>query len=81
MGFMRLTPENSVATRVAGVRTFVFGGGVVCLMGVVGAALAAVGVVRFAWEQTALTIIGAAVVCIGLVIPRRRHKVDPDESR
>jgi uncharacterized membrane protein len=77
MGFIRLTPENSIATRVAGVRTFVLGGALVCITGIVGVALAAAGVVRYSWEPVALTIIGAAVACIGFVMSRRRQNVDP----
>ena len=72
MGFMRLTPQNAIATRVAGARTFVYGGALVFLMGAAGAALSAVGLVALAWEQAALMILGAIVVTIGLVIPRGR---------
>jgi hypothetical protein len=72
MGFMRLTPRNAIATRVAGARTFVYGGAIVFLMGAAGAALALAGVVALAWEQAALMVLGAAVVTIGLVIPRSR---------
>ena len=72
MGFMRLTPENSRATWVAGVTTFVIGGALVTLVGVGGLSLAALNVISFAWEQAALVIIGAVLVVIGLLIPRRR---------
>ena len=72
MGFMRLTPENSKATWVAGVTTFVLGGALVTLVGVGGLVLAAVNVISFAWEQVALVVMGAVLVVIGLVIPRRR---------
>jgi hypothetical protein len=41
-------------------------------MGAAGAALALVGIVELAWEQAALMVLGAAVVTIGLVIPRSR---------
>jgi hypothetical protein len=71
MGFMRLTPENSRATRVAGVTTFVVGGTLIALVGFGGLLLAAAGVISFAWEQAALIVIGAAVMTIGLVIPRK----------
>ena len=71
MGFMRLTPENSRATRVAGATTFVAGGTLIALVGFGGLLLAAAGVISFAWEQAALIVIGAAVVTIGLVIPRK----------
>jgi hypothetical protein len=71
MGFMRLTPENSRATWVAGVTTFVLGGTLIVLVGVGGLLLAATGVISFAWEQPALIVIGAAVVTIGLLIPRK----------
>ena len=77
MGFMRLTPQNAIATRVAGARTFVYGGAVIFLMGAAGAALALVGVVALAWEQAALMIIGATVIAAGLVIPRNAQIVDP----
>jgi len=72
MGFMRLTPQNAIATRVAGTRTFVYGGAIVFLMGAVGAGLAVIGVIAVAWEQAALMVLGAALVTIGLVIPRSR---------
>jgi hypothetical protein len=72
MGFMRLTPENAIATRVAGTRTFVYGGAVIFLMGALGATFAAFGIIGFAWEQPALMIAGASVAGIGLVIPRER---------
>jgi hypothetical protein len=71
MGFMRLTPENSRATWIAGVTTFVVGGTLIALVGFGGMLLAAAGVISFAWEQAALIVIGAAVVTIGLVIPRK----------
>ena len=67
MGFMRLTPRNASATRVAGARTFVYGGAAVFLMGAAGAALATIGLVAFAWEQAALMTLGATIV---VVIPR-----------
>jgi hypothetical protein len=72
MGFMRLAPQNSIATRVAGARTFVYGGAAIFLTGVVGVLLAAIGLFAFAWEQAALMIIGATVAAVGLVIPRNR---------
>ena len=71
MGFMRLTPENAIATWVAGVSTFVLGGGAIFLLGAAGALLAALGLIAFAWEQAALMIIGAVVAGVGLVIPRK----------
>ena len=71
MGFTRLTPENAIATRVAGVSTFVLGGAAIFVMGAVGASLAALGLIGFAWEQAALMILGAAVAAVGLVIPAR----------
>ena len=71
MGFIRLTPENSRATWVAGVRTFVLGGALIVLLGLGGLLLAGAGVIPFAWEQAALIVIGAAVVTVGLVIPRK----------
>jgi hypothetical protein len=67
MGFMRLTPENSKATWVAGVTTCVMGGALVALAGVGGLLLAALSVISFAWEQVALVMIGAVLVFIGLV--------------
>ena len=73
MGFMRLTPENSRATWVAGVTTFVAGGTLAALVGLGGLLLAAAGVISFAWEQAALTLIGIAVVAIGMVIPRKEQ--------
>ena len=72
MGFMRLTPQNANTTRVAGARTFVYGGALVFLMGAAGAALAVSGIVAVAWEMAALMVLGAALVTIGLVIPRGR---------
>ena len=74
MGFMRLTPENAVATQVAGTRTFIYGGAAIFLMGAVGALFAASGIIEFAWHQPALMIAGASVAGIGLVIPRKRPK-------
>jgi hypothetical protein len=72
MGFIRLTPENAIATLVAGKRTFVLGGAVIFLAGAFGALLAIVGFIGFAWEQAALMLIGAFVALVGLVIPRER---------
>jgi hypothetical protein len=69
--------ENAMATRVAGVSAFVLGGGVIFLMGGVGASLAALGLIGLAWEQAALMILGGAVAAVGLAIPRRRQNVDP----
>ena len=66
MGFMRLTP------RVAGARTFVYGGAVVFLMGAAVAGLAVFGIVAAEWEMAALMVLGAALVTIGLVILRGR---------
>ena len=78
MGFRRLTPENAVATRVAGVRTFLLGGAVIFLAGAAGTAFAAFGLWPFAWEQVALMIIGAVVVSVGFVIglvtPQKRSR-------
>ena len=71
MGFMRVTPQNAIATRVAGARTFVYGGAAVFLMGAAGALLAALGIIAFAWEQAALMILGVTVAGVGLVIPRK----------
>ena len=72
MGFMRLTPQNAISTRVAGARTFMYGGAVVFLMGAAGAALAVSGIIAAAWEIAALMVLGAALVTIGVVIPRGR---------
>ena len=72
MGFMRLTPENAIATQVAGTRTFIYGGAAIFLMGALGALFAALGISGFAWQQAALMIAGASVACVGLVIPRKR---------
>jgi hypothetical protein len=72
MGFMRLTPQNAIATRVAGARTFVYGGAAVFLTGAAGAVLAAVGIIGLAWEHAALLVLGTFIVCVGLVIPRAR---------
>lgn len=77
MGFMRLTPENSKATWVAGVTTFVMGGALVTLIGVGGLLLAALSVISFAWEQVALVMIGGVLLVIGLAIPRRRSTAKP----
>jgi hypothetical protein len=71
MGFMRLTPENAIATRVAGISAFVLGGAAIFLMGTIGSLLAALGLIGFAWEQAALMILGAAVAAVGLVIPTK----------
>ena len=75
MGFMRLTPENSKATWVAGVTMFSIGGALVTLIGIGGLLLAALNVISFAWEQAALVVVGAVLVVIGLVILRRRSPV------
>ena len=72
MGFMRLTPENAIATWVAGVSTFVLGGAAIFFVGALGALLAALGLIAFRWEQPALMIIGAVVGGVGVVIPRKR---------
>jgi hypothetical protein len=69
---MRLTPENAIATQVAGTRTFIYGGAAIFLIGAVGALSAALGIIGFAWQQAALMIAGAGVACVGLVIPRKR---------
>lgn len=71
MGFMRLTPLNAKATRVAGVTAFVRGGTVIFLVGAFGLLMAAVHVTTFAWEQVALMLIGAAVVAIGRIVPKK----------
>jgi hypothetical protein len=72
MGFMRLTPENAIATRVAGTRTFTYGGAAIFLMGALGVASAAFGLIRFSWESVALMIVGAGVAVVGRAIPRKR---------
>jgi len=76
VGFYRLTPQNARATWVAGVTTFVIGGGLVCLVGAGSLLLAAVGAMQFSWEQVALTMIGTALVAVGMLIPRRSQKVE-----
>jgi hypothetical protein len=76
MGFTRLTPENSTATWVAGVTTFFVGGALVTLIGLGGLSLAALNVISFAWEQAALVVIGAVLVVIGLLIPRKRARLN-----
>jgi hypothetical protein len=70
VGFTRLTPENSKATWIAGVVTFVGGGALVFIVGVA-LALSALGVMPFSWEQAALAVIGAALVAVGLIVSRR----------
>lgn len=72
MGFMRLTPENAAATRVALVGSFVLGGAVIFLAGATGAVLAALGIIAFRWEQAALAIIGAGVAGVGAVVRMKR---------